>query len=113
MTTAKFRSLALSLPESVEAEHLNHPDFRVEGKIFATLGWPTVHFGMVKLTPIQQAAYIQAHPTMFSAIDNGWGRRGATSVHLKAARAEILMQALKDAWVNSAPKRLVSIIQQK
>ncbi|MFT3878149.1 MAG: MmcQ/YjbR family DNA-binding protein [Gemmatales bacterium] len=77
MTAAKFRSLALSLPETVAAEHMNHPDFRVGGKIFATLGWPDAGHGMVKLTPIQQAAYVQAHPTIFKSIDNGWGRKGA------------------------------------
>ena len=111
MTAAKFRSLALSLPETEEAEHMNHPDFRVGGKIFATLGWPDVHSGMVKLTPVQQAEYVQAHPTMFETINNDWGRRGATTVHLKAAKADVVMQALKEAWANTAPKRLVAIIQ--
>jgi len=113
MTAAKFRSLALSLPETVEAEHMNHPDFRVGGKIFATLGWPDSGHGMVSLTPVQQAAYVQAHPAIFEAIDNGWGRKGATSVILKAAKVEILMQALKDAWINKAPKKLVSLIQEE
>ena len=111
MTTSRFRTLALSFPETAEAEHMNHPDFRVAGKIFATLGWPDAQSGMVKLTPIQQAAYVQSYPGMFGAINNGWGRRGATSVHLKLAKAEIVMQALKDAWINTAPKRLISLIQ--
>lgn len=110
MTAAKFRSLALSLPETVEAEHMKHPDFRVGGKIFATLGWPDTHHGMVKLTPVQQAAYVQAHPAIFEAIDNGWGRKGATVVRLKAARIDVLMPALKDAWVNTAPKKLISLL---
>lgn len=112
MTAAKFRTLALSLPETVEAEHTKHPDFRVGGKIFATLGWPDASHGMVKLTPIQQAAYVQAHPAIFEAIDNGWGRKGATSVILKAAKVEVVMQAMKDAWVNTAPRKLISLIQE-
>ncbi|HQR06215.1 MAG TPA: MmcQ/YjbR family DNA-binding protein [Gemmatales bacterium] len=112
MTAAKFRSLALSMPETVEAEHMNHPDFRVGSKIFATLGWPDARHGMVKLTPVQQAAYVHAHPAIFEAIDNAWGRKGATSVVLKAAKVEILMQALKDAWMNTAPKKLISLIQE-
>lgn len=92
---------------------MKHPDFRVGGKIFATLGWPDTGHGMVKLTPLQQVAYVQAHPTIFEAIDNGWGHKGATSVVLKAAKVEILMQALKDAWVNTAPRKLVSLIQEE
>lgn len=112
MTAAKFRRMALSLPETVESAHMKHPDFRVGGKIFATLGWPDNRYGMVKLTSVQQAAYVQAHPTIFETIDNGWGRNGATCVFLKAAKVEILMQALKDAWGNTAPKKLVSLIQE-
>jgi hypothetical protein len=113
MTAAKFRSLALSLPETVAAEHMNHPDFRVGGKIFATLSWPDSNHGMVKLTPVQQAAYVQAHPDIFEAIDNGWGRQGATSVVLKAAKVEILLQALKDAWLNTAPRKLASQLEDE
>lgn len=98
MTPAKFRSLALSLPDVVEAAHMDHPDFRVGGKIFATLSKPKDGWGMVKLTPAQQAAYVAEHPDIFSAFDNAWGRQGCTKVMLKSAKVANVMQALRDAW---------------
>lgn len=110
MTAAQFSKLAVSLPETKASEHMGHPDFRVAGKIFATLGWPDAGCGMVKLTPAQQAAYAEAHPEVFSAIDNGWGRRGATTVHLKAATVKSLMPAMIDAWKNHAPKKILALI---
>jgi hypothetical protein len=105
MNTDKFRSLALSLPEAVEAEHMGHPDFRVAGKIFATL-WPDDHWGMVKLTLEQQAAFISAAPDVFQPVSGGWGRRGATRVLLRKAPTRSVLQALTTAWRNTAPKRL-------
>ena len=105
MTADEFRSLALSLPEAVEKAHMGHPDFRVGGKIFATLG-PAEAWGMVKLTPEQQAAFVQSAPAMFEAFDNAWGRQGATKVILRSARKATLRPALIAAWRNTAPKRL-------
>ena len=61
MIAEEFRSIALSLSEALEDEHMGHPDFRVRGKIFATLG-PEERWGMVKLTPEQQAAFVWAEP---------------------------------------------------
>lgn len=109
MTTKQFSQLALTLPEAVASEHMGHPDFRVGGKIFATLGWPDAGWGMVKLNLVQQAAYIQSHPEVFQAIENGWGRKGATSVHLKNATKSTLMPAMKDAWMNTAPNKIKSL----
>lgn len=77
---------------------MGHPDFRVQGKIFATLSKPGEGWGMVKLTPVQQAAYVEQHPTIFQIFDNAWGRQGCTKVILKAARSAIIMEALRDAW---------------
>jgi hypothetical protein len=105
MTADEFRRLALSLPEASEAAHMGHPDFRVGGKIFATLG-PDEAWGMVKLTPEQQARVVQDKPKMFAPVKGGWGRRGATIVHLEAATRAALRPALFDAWRNVAPKRL-------
>ena len=65
MTAADFRRLALSLPETEEHAHMNHPDFRVAGKIFATLGYPNASRGMVKLFPDQQAEFVAADPKSF------------------------------------------------
>lgn len=106
MTARDFRRLTLSLPGAVEGAHMDHRDFRVHGKIFATL-LPGEEFGMVKLTPAQQKQFIAAAPRVFSAIPGGWGRRGATQVHLRPARAAGLRRALTAAWCNMAPKRLL------
>jgi len=107
MTAADFRKLALALPEAEERAHMDHPDFRVGGKIFATLGYPDQSCGMVKLSPEEQHYFSKAEPDVFVPAKGAWGRRGATSVHLKAARKETLSQAIQAAWRNSAPKRLL------
>jgi hypothetical protein len=106
MTADEFRSLALSFPEAVEAAHMNHPDFRVGGKIFATLG-PGEAWGMVKLTPEQQALFVRTEPGVFQPVKGAWGRRGATHVRLEAATEPSVRQALEAAWRNTAPKRLL------
>jgi hypothetical protein len=106
MTADEFRSLALSLPEASESAHMNHPDFRVRGKIFATLG-PDDSWGMVKLTPEQQRLLVHTEPDVFEPVKGGWGRRGCTTVHLAPATAVTVRSALMEAWRNAAPKRLV------
>jgi len=107
MTPAQFRKMALSLPETAERAHMNHPDFRVAGKIFATLGYPNKEWGMVKLTPEQQARLYEADPDTFIPVKGAWGRRGATNVRLKTVKADALRGALQAAWRNNAPKVLV------
>lgn len=106
MTAAQFRVLALNLPEATESSHMNHPDFRVGGKIFATLG-PKEAWGMVKLTPKQQAEFMKTHPRAFEPINGAWGRQGATKVMLKSATKAAVAPALVAAWTNIAPKRLI------
>jgi hypothetical protein len=106
MTAADFRKLALALPEAVESAHMDHPDFRVNKKIFATLGHPEKGWGMVKLTPEQQHESSKAEPKVFVPVKGGWGRAGATGVNLKAASKASLEKALRAAWRNTAPKRL-------
>ena len=108
MTPAAFRKITLSLPETEERQHMNHPDFRVAGKIFATLGYPDKSCGMVKLSPEDQHYFTKDHPETFVPVKGGWGRRGATSVHLKAAKKAILAKAIQAAWKNSAPKGVVN-----
>jgi hypothetical protein len=105
VTADDFRKLALSLPAAVEAEHLGHPDFRVAGKIFATLA-PDESWGMVKLTPEQQASFVADEPKVFQPIKGAWGRRGCTQVGLKAAEELTVRQALMIAWRNTATKKL-------
>jgi hypothetical protein len=106
VTANDFRRLALSLPDAEERDHMDHPDFRVCGKIFATLGYPEKGWGMVKLTAEQQHYFAKDYPQMFVAVKGSWGRRGATSVNLKTAEKEILSKAIKAAWRNTAPQRL-------
>jgi hypothetical protein len=105
MTADEFRSLALSLPEASENAHMGHPDFRVRGKIFATLG-PDEAWGMVKLSPEQQAVFVRSEEKVFQPVNGAWGRRGCTYVRLEAATEPSVRQALVAAWRNTAPKRL-------
>jgi hypothetical protein len=111
MTAADFKKMALSLPEAIESEHMDHPDFRVGGKIFATLGYPEKGWGMVKLTPELQHEFNLAEPEVFVPVKGGWGRKGATSVGLKAAKKETVRKALEAAWKNTAPKKLHKAFQ--
>lgn len=106
MTEDDFRQLALELPGVTESAHMGHPDFRVGGKIFATLS-PKPGWGMVKLTPDEQEAFVQAAPKVFSPVAGGWGRQGATSVHLKNATKTVARDGLLAAWKNRAPRKLV------
>jgi len=106
VTANQFRSLALSLPDVLESEHMGHPDFRVGGKIFATLASPGAGWAMVALTPEEQAAFVGAQPETFVPAKGGWGRKGSTNVRLAMAHAESVNDALVCAWRRRAPKRL-------
>jgi len=106
MTANDFRRLALSFPETEERAHMDHPDFRVGGKIFATLGYPEDGWAMVKLTPMEQEMFVKAQPTVFNPCAGVWGRRGATNVRLKSARKPTLRRALEAAWRLTAPGTL-------
>jgi hypothetical protein len=108
MTPADFRRIALSFPETVESAHMDHPDFRVGGKIFATLGYPDKSWGMVKLPPDVQAKFYEAQPEVFVPVNGAWGRGGATKVRLKSVKKADLRRALLAAWRRTAPKRVVA-----
>jgi hypothetical protein len=110
MTPDGFRRLALSLPEALESAHMGHPDFRVGGKIFATLGSPDAGHGMVKLTPEQQEMFMRVEPDVFAPAKGGWGRAGSTLVVLKRAKVATLRDAMVAAWRNTAPKRLAETL---
>lgn len=86
---------------------MGHPDFRVHGKIFATLGSPDHGCGMVKLKPEQQQLFLQAAPEVFEPATGAWGRMGATTVRLEASSAEVVREALAAGWKNVAPKHFV------
>ena len=87
---------------------MDHPDFRVRGKIFATLAWPGEDWAMVKLTPEQQETFVRRERAVFVPVKGAWGRQGSTNVRLKAASKAALYRALVAAWRNKAPKRLVA-----
>jgi len=106
MTADQFRRLALGLPQAEERAHMGHPDFRIGGKIFATLG-PGEKWGMVKLTPEEQASLVESEPEVFQPASGAWGRRGCTIVQLRKARSLTIRHALLAAWRNTAPKRLL------
>jgi hypothetical protein len=105
MIADKFRRLALELPGASERQHMGHPDFRVEGKIFATLGYPDGNWGMVKLTPEQQQSFVTMAPGAFRPCKGSWGERGATNVCLEAAKVAVVRAALDAAWRNIAGER--------
>ena len=106
MTSNEFRDLALSFPEAIESAHMRHPDFRVGGKIFATLGYPDEHSAMVKLSVEDQEKFIRENPGVFKPVKGAWGRQGATNINLPKATIEIVREALAAAWRKTAPKRL-------
>jgi hypothetical protein len=101
MTAAGFRRLALGLTDAIEGAHMGHPDFRVNGRIFATLHADSAH-GMVKLTPEQQQRFISEDPDAFTPESGAWGRAGCTRVTLKAVDEDTLGEALTLAWQSTA-----------
>ena len=102
MTPDDFRSLALDLKGATESAHMNHPDFRAHGRIFATLGYPDNSTGMVKLPLPDQKRLIDLHPQVFYPATGAWGLQGSTMVRLEAAKTDVIAQALELAWQNSA-----------
>lgn len=107
MTGAGFRKIALSLPDTEEGSHMGHADFRVAGKIFASLPDADEKRGMVKLSPAEQARLIKSKPEAFVAANGAWGKAGCTYVSLADVKAATLRGAIRDAWRNTAPKRMV------
>jgi hypothetical protein len=104
MTINEFRKMALEIPKAVEQSHMNHPDFRIAGKIFASLSAPDANWGMVKLTPEQQRGFIEKAPEVFRPCSGAWGRAGATNVYLASAKASIVRTALDAAAENVAAR---------
>ena len=101
MTPKDFRRLAFGMYGAAEASHMNHPDFRVNGKIFATIHEDKVR-GMVKLTPEQQERFIREYPAMFHPAAGAWGRQGSTMVSFADANEEAVGEAMTLAWQNLA-----------
>ena len=98
MNAKDFRRIALSLEGAEEGSHHGQPDFRVGGKIFATLAAEKQGYGNLMLTPDQQAAFVEELPEVFLPIHGGWGKNGATHVRLAAVSEDVLEGALRTAW---------------
>jgi hypothetical protein len=98
MTAADFRRIALSFDGAVEGSHMGAVDFRVGGRIFATLASVKDGFGNLMLTPEIQAEFVAEAPDLFVPIAGGWGRMGATHIRLAKANRDILTGALRTAW---------------
>jgi hypothetical protein len=98
MNIADFRRIALSLEGAEEGSHMGAADFRVGGRIFATLAAAAKGYGNLMLMPEQQAAFVEEEPEIFLPVPGGWGRNGATHVRLEKANEDLLAGALRTAW---------------
>ena len=98
MNAADFRRIALSFEGAEEGAHMGAPDFRVEGRIFATLASQDQGYGNLKLTPEQQQEFVKELPEVFLPIPGGWGTMGMTHVRLAKASEDVLSGALRAAW---------------
>lgn len=110
MNAADFRRIALSFEGAEEGSHMGAVDFRVGGRIFATLASQEEGYGNLMLTPEQQADFVGELPDVFLPIRGGWGRMGATHIRLAKASEDVLAGALLTAWKlrvekNAKPKR--------
>lgn len=100
MTPDEFRRIALKMNDASEGAHMGHPDFRANGKIFATL-YPDGATGMVKLTPDQQQDFMRADSGTFVPASGAWGRQGCTTVRLDSVAEDTLGEAMTLAWKNT------------
>lgn len=103
MTADDFRRLALAMNDAIESAHMGPPDFRANGRIFATLHSDD-EWGMVKLTPDEQRELTRANPRMFVPSSGAWGRQGCTNVRLESADERTVRGAMVLAWQHSAAK---------
>jgi hypothetical protein len=106
MTPNEFRKQALAFSGAIESAHMNHPDFRLNSRIFATLGYPDTEWGMVKLSLEEQRNFVEKSPAVFQPCNGAWGRGGATQVRLSSAVPSLVKASLKAAVENalSPPK---------
>jgi hypothetical protein len=98
MNANDFRRIALSFEGAEESSHMGQPDFRVGGRIFATLASAKQGYGNLMLTLEQQTAFVGELPEVFLPIPGGWGRMGMTHILLAAANEDLLAGALRTAY---------------
>ena len=113
MDARDFRRIALSLQGSEEGSHMGATDFRVGGRIFATLAHQEKGYGNLMLTPEQQAAFVEELPNVFLPVHGGWGKNGATHIVLRMASEDVLEGALRAAWKLRAEKNAASSRKKK
>ena len=99
MKGSDFRRIALSLEGAEEGSHMGAADFRVGGRIFATLASEKQGYGNLMLTPEQQTDFVSELPEVFLPIPGGWGRMGMTHIRLAKANEDVLEGALRTAWM--------------
>jgi hypothetical protein len=104
MTGDDFRRIALSMADAAEGSHFGNADFRVGGRIFATLSLEREGCGVLLITPEQQAGMVEDAPEIFSPVPGGWGRNGSTRVLLSKVAEDVLEEALRTAWRNRVAK---------
>jgi hypothetical protein len=112
MNASGFRRIALGMKDATEGAHMGHPDFRVHGRIFATLH-PDNSRGMVKLSPEQQQDFIARDDRAFAPENGAWGRQGCTAVRLDAVDAETLGEAMTLAWQNIARLKPRAVVNKR
>ena len=98
MSAEDFRRIALGFDGAEEGGHMGATDFRVGGRIFATLASVAEGYGNLMLTPEQQADFVAEQPDVYVPIKGGWGRMGMTHIRLDAATEDVLTDALRTAW---------------
>jgi hypothetical protein len=103
VTANDFRRIALGMEGAIESSHMGHPDFRVNNRIFATLHHDN-RFGMVKLSPEEQAMFIRSHASVFAPESGAWGLQGCTRVHIDLADEDVLGEAMTLAWRSAVSK---------
>ncbi len=113
MTVEDFHRIALSMPGAEERSHMGAPDFRVGGRIFATLASQNQGYGNLMLTPDQQAAFVEEAPQIFVPVAGGWGLMGATHIRLAAANEQVLTGAIQAAWKVRVDKNSHSARKQR
>ena len=118
MNASDFRRIALNLEGAEESSHMGAPDFRVAGRIFATLASESHGYGNLMLTPEVQAAFVADAPEIFLPVAGGWGRNGATHIRLAEASEDMLAGALHTAWKlrvekNQKPEKKASAAKKR
>ena len=108
----EFRRIALMMKGAIEGTHMGHPDFRANGRIFATL-YPDGESGMVKLTPDQQQEFMRAETATFVPASGAWGRQGCTTVRLDSVDEDTLGEAMTFAWQNTVKNPVAKVAKTR